>query len=282
MKHNPRFNNSSRPSRHARQYDEVRPALPFKKKVFGQHFLRKQSAVDHMIEAVSVTPETTVLEIGCGDGFLTKSILAQTPCKELWCFEIDPEWAAVVRGAVPDPRLTIHLQNVLEADFGALEPRKPWVMLANLPYNITFPIIFQIQRHKHLFTEGVIMVQDEVARKIVATEGRTYNPTSLFLQHHFSWKLMEKIEPGAFTPPPKVNSRLLHFVPKVDIAPIPQEEAFWKFIKFCFRSPRQTIKNNLKPTHYNNHPAITPDILALRAQQMSFADFLRVWELITL
>ncbi len=251
--------------------------LPYKKKSLGQHFLRKQSTVDNMIAAVTVTADTTVLEIGCGDGFLTRSILAKTPCKQLQCFEIDPEWAEIVGNEVTDPRLTLTLQNILEVDFELLRERMPWVVLANLPYQITFPIMFLLQKNKHLFTEGVVMIQEEVAQKIVAKAGRTYNATSVFLQHHFHFKLLEKIEPGAFTPPPKVHSRLLYFKPKTDAVAIPNEEAFWKFVKFCFNSPRQTIKNNLKSTHYRQHSGIPEEILGLRAQQMTFDDFIGVW-----
>ncbi len=251
--------------------------MPYKKKSLGQHFLRKQSTVDNMIAAVTVTPETSILEIGCGDGFLTRSILAQTPCKKLQCFEIDPEWADIVRSGVTDPRLTITLQNILEVNFEALSDQMPWVLLANVPYQITFPIMFLIQKNKHLFTEGVVMIQEEVAQKIVAASGRAYNTTSVFLQHHFDFKLLEKIEPGAFTPPPKVHSRLLYFKPKEQLIEIEQEEAFWKFVKFCFNSPRQTVRNNLKSTHYREHAGIPEATLALRAQQMTFSDFLDLW-----
>ncbi len=153
---------------------------PAKKKRYGQHFLRKQSVVDHMIEKVTVTPQSSVLEIGSGDGFLTQAILAQTPCKELWSFEIDHEWASVVKDKIKDKRFKLKEENFLETDFARLEPHKPWVVLANLPYQVTFPIIFLFQKHKNLFTEGVVMVQEEVAQKIVADYGRGYNPTSLF------------------------------------------------------------------------------------------------------
>lgn len=252
-------------------------SMPYKKKAFGQHFLRKQSTVDNMIAEVTIDPGTSVLEIGCGDGFLTRSILAQTNCKALVCYEIDNDWATIVRDEIKDPRLNIILQNILDVNFAVLADQVPWVMLANLPYNITFPIIFLIQQNKHLFREGVIMIQDEVARKIIALSGKTYNPTSLFLQHHFTFKIMEKVEPGAFVPPPKVNSRLLYFKPKMETIAIPRENEFWRFIKFCFKSPRQTIKNNLKTTHYYQNNAITSDVLALRAQQMTFTDFLTLW-----
>src|SRR5579872_1087228 len=191
--------------------------MPRKKKGLGQNFLRKQSVVDNMIAKVTITPETSVLEIGCGDGFLTKSILEQTKCKKLVCYEIDPDWVKYVSKKIKNSRLEIRLKNILESNFAQeLSGDKPWVILANLPYQITFPIIFLIQQNKDLFQEGVIMVQEEVAQKIVAKRGKGYSPTSLLLQYNFDWTLMEKIEPGAFSPPPKVYSRLLHFRPKFD------------------------------------------------------------------
>jgi 16S rRNA (adenine1518-N6/adenine1519-N6)-dimethyltransferase len=102
-----------------------------------------------------------------------------------------------------------------------------------------------------LFNEGVVMVQEEVARKIVATSGKHYNATSIFLQLHFDFELLEKIEPGAFSPPPKVDSRLLYFKPKAVNLVVDSEKDFWKFLKLCFKSPRKTLVNNLRQTHYN-------------------------------
>jgi 16S rRNA (adenine1518-N6/adenine1519-N6)-dimethyltransferase len=196
----------------------------------------------------------------------------------LQVFEIDPEWASYVRQHVHDPRLHIALTNVLEVNFEVtLGDRKPWVLLANLPYQITFPILFLVLQNKHLFNEGVVMVQEEVAHKIVAQHGRGYNPTSLFLQYHFDWRLMEKIEPGAFSPPPKVYSRLLYFKPKTDAKPIPDEERFWAFLKFCFRSPRQTLRNNLKTTHLPLE-RLSAEQLSLRAQQLNLDEFLAMWQ----
>lgn len=251
-------------------------AKPRKKKALGQHFLRKQSVVDHMIEKVDITPKTSVLEIGCGDGFLTRSILGQTNCKKLLVFEIDPEWAEFVQKQLPDERLEIKLANILDIDLSTLGEQKPWVILANLPYQITFPIFFLFQRYKNIFQEGVVMVQEEVAQKIVAKRGKPYSATSIFLQYHFTFELMEKIEPEAFSPPPKVFSRLLYLKPRYDQPAIPDEEEFWKFVKLCFRFPRQTLKNNLKSTHYD-YEKIDQELLQKRAQQLSFDEFLGLY-----
>jgi len=248
---------------------------PAKKKQFGQHFLRKHSVVDHMIERVTITPETHLLEIGCGDGFLTEALL-RTPCKKVHVFEIDPEWAAFVTEKLGSEKLDLTTENILDADWEQFTQFQPLVLLANLPYQITFPILFLLQQHKHLFQEGVVMVQEEVAQKLVATHGKKYSATSLFLQHHFALELLEKVEPGAFSPPPKVYSRLVYFKPRT-VQPIANEDAFWKFLKLAFQTPRQTLRNNLKKTHYvwQNLPDET---LGLRAQQLSFDDFLSIWE----
>lgn len=252
-------------------------SFPAKKKAFGQHFLRKQSVVDHMIAKVEVTPQISVLEIGCGDGFLTQAVLAQTSCKQLWSYEIDPEWATVVQKKITDSRLTIKQQDILTIDMHELSPHKPWAILANLPYQITFPILFLIQRHKDLFTEGVVMVQEEVAQKVVARGGRGYGPTSLLLQRHFAWELLEKIEPAAFEPAPKVYSRLLYFKPLHNLMPIKNENKFWGFIRHCFKHPRQTLRNNLKALYRSQVEKIPTEILNLRAQQMTFEQFLSLW-----
>ncbi len=82
--------------------------------------------------------------------------------------------------------------------------------------------------------------------------------------------------PGAFYPPPKVYSRLLHFKPKQNVEPIEHEAEFWKFIKLCFRQPRRTLKNNLMQSHYD-WKKISEEQLGLRAQQMVMADFVALW-----
>lgn len=254
----------------------VDTGLPAKKKQLGQHFLRKNSVVDNMIHAVKVTPETTVIEIGCGDGFLTKAILNQTKCKKLVCFEIDKEWANYVRGIIHDQRLDLRLQNILDASFDTVESSAPLIMLANIPYQITFPILYLVQKSKDRFGDIILMVQEEVGQKLAADHGRSFSAVTMFFQHHFDIKLLEKIEPGAFTPPPKVFSRLVQLTPRQ--APfIPNEPLFWDTIRLCFKAPRQTLRNNLRTTHYDL-TRLSPETLNKRAQQLTFEDFLAIWD----
>ncbi len=249
------------------------------KKKHGQNFLKDHIYIDHMIEAVHVDAAVSVMEIGCGEGILTEAIL-QGPCKQLKVFEIDPEWALFVEkkyGA--DRRLTMIQENVLDAHWDSLIGQGPWVLLANLPYHVTFQILYKVYKYRDMFQEGVIMVQEEVAQKIVKSGGRDYGYTSLFFQHYFTWKLLDKVPQTAFFPAPKVFSRLIYFAPKKNIPTIFAQEEFWKFIKLCFQQPRRTLQNNLKSSHFNLG-LLDQELLLKRAQQLNMQDFLDIWALL--
>jgi 16S rRNA (adenine1518-N6/adenine1519-N6)-dimethyltransferase len=248
------------------------------KKKFGQNFLRDDTITHHMIAAVDLNKDSSVFEIGCGDGFLTRAILEE-PIARLWIFEIDPEWATYVKNKIRDERIVMHQEDFLTVDPSIFETYKPWTILANLPYNVTFPILHWLQRNRFLLKEGVIMVQEEVAQKIVKTSGRGYGFPSLFFQRFFEWKLMDKVPPSAFEPEPNVFSRLLYLKPKIDIQPITDEEQFWEFIQKCFKQPRRTLRNNFSQSHYDLSK-LSDDILKKRAQQLNMQELIDVWNLI--
>jgi len=248
--------------------------IPIKKR-YSQNFLRDQTVVNAALDAVKLDQTTNIFEIGCGDGFLTREIL-QHDIARLWVFEIDADWVQHVQTTLPDPRLTVFHTNILDYDFTPMAAYKPWTLLANLPFQVTFPILYMLQRERHLLHEGVVMVQEEVAQKIVKTSGRGYGYPSLFLQRYFELRLLTKVPPSAFYPSPSVFSRLLYFKPRVNVAPIAQEDEFWQFIKICFRQPRRTLKNNLIQSTYRLD-VVSEETLALRAQQMSMDDLIALW-----
>lgn len=248
------------------------------KKKFGQHFLQDQFFIDKVIEKIPFTPGMNVFEIGCGEGVLTKAIAAQPNLHKLRVFEIDAEWANLVKKDLQhDARVEVCLSNILDIDLNEAFKGEQWVLLANLPYCITFPILHLLQQSSAVVKEGVIMIQEEVAQKIVQTSGRGYGYPSLFFQHYFDWQLMDKVPPTAFFPPPKVFSRLLYFKTKENPVSIPDEPGFWKFIKACFLQPRRTLKNNLQQSKYGIE-AFSDDLLKKRAQELSMQDFLTIWK----
>lgn len=246
------------------------------KKKFGQHFLRDMRIIDYIINAVDIT-NANVFEIGCGDGVLTKAIL-QKSVSRLWVFEIDHEWATHVRKQISDSRLTMYEEDILQLDFDRLKPYSPWILLSNLPYQITFPILYKLVDHRDILREAVVMIQEEVAQKLVQTRGRGYGFPSLFFQHYFEIKLLIKIPPQAFEPAPKVYSRLIHITPRAKLEIIPDEEQFWPFVKVCFKQPRRTLRNNLMQSHYA-WEKLPESTLALRAQQLNMQNLLNIWKL---
>ena len=248
------------------------------KKQFGQHFLQDQFYIDQVIEKIPFTQGMNVFEIGCGEGVLTKAIAAQPNLGALKVFEIDPEWAALVaKDLQHDARVQVCLTNILDVNLNELFAGQQWVLLANLPYCITFPILHLLQQSRSVVPQGVIMIQEEVAQKIVQKSGRGYGYPSLFFQHYFDWQLMDKVPPTAFYPAPKVFSRLLYFKAKLQPEVIVDEPGFWKFIKACFLQPRRTLKNNLQQSKYGIEP-FSPELLAKRAQELSMQDFLHIWK----
>lgn len=253
---------------------------PRKKKEHGQVFLRDQGIVDSMLKNSTVTATTTVMEIGCGDGFLTRAIIEKTPCKQLQVFEIDEEWLNVVKESVKSDRLSLNLINVLDVDLRTyFSPQDPIVLLANLPYHITFPIMHLIQRNADLFSHGVVMVQEEVAQRLVAQTGRDAGAISHYFQHFFEFKLLTKVPPSAFEPQPKIFSRLVGFTPRTTLTEIEDLDNFWLFVRACFRLPRQMLHNNLKGTKYS-HIELPEEFRALRAQQITTPQFIALWHYI--
>lgn len=250
---------------------------PTKKKSLGQHFLRNKAVVHNMLaQTRSACENSTILEIGCGDGFLTEQILAQTGCKRLVCLEVDPEWARVVTTKIKDPRLLVLNVNALDYDWNSFYDGTPMVLLANLPYNVSIPLLKKLRLNSPLFQQGVFMVQEEVAQKLTAQTGRSFGSLSLFMQHVFEMNLLQKIDPSSFSPPPKVTSRLVHFKPQATSVAIEQEEGFWKFIKACFASPRRMLKNNLAGYNFDAK-IVEQQIGGLRAQQLNFEQLLSFW-----
>lgn len=252
--------------------------IPLKKK-FGQHFLRRPEVVMAMLDRVPLTKDTSVFEIGPGDGFLTRMLL-QMPIARLWAFEIDADWAKHLQSTIKDERFTLHEQNFLDVDPEVFAAHAPWTVMANLPYQVTFPILHYLQRNRRYLAEGVVMMQEEVAQKLVKTKGRGYGYPSLFFNYYFTIELLMKVPPTAFLPPPKVDSRLVYFRPKADAMPIPNEEQFWAFIKRCFAQPRRTLRNNLQQTHFDLK-VLSDEKLNLRAQQLTFDQLLELWQTIS-
>lgn len=246
----------------------------FFKKEFGQNFLHEHWVTDAILNSVTIDCNTTILEIGCGDGFLTKALL-MTEALKIIGYEIDKEWYGYLKNRTKNTKLALINQDIMTIEWSSLAHYQPLILLANLPYNITFPLLYKIQEFRHFFQELTVMVQEEVAQKICKTSGKDFGVVSLFFQYYFDWTLLDKIPPTSFEPSPNVESRLIHAKPKKNINSIPRETEFWEFLKLCFKQPRRTLANNLKNSCYE--PTIEAQYKTYRAQEISINDFVTMW-----
>ncbi|MCW5936319.1 MAG: ribosomal RNA small subunit methyltransferase A [Fimbriimonadaceae bacterium] len=212
-------------------------------KRLGQHFLtstRVTGAITGRLGGVR-----GVLEVGPGPGVLTGPISRLV--EETVAIELDPRFLPVLAESAPDARVVLGdaLEEPGDGFYGLLTslPR-PRAIVSNMPYNITGPLLDRICSRPELIDRAVLMMQREVGEKILAAAGDSgRGALSVVLQADYEIRRVCLVPPGAFLPPPKVESIVLEFAPRPDR--IQNLEAFRSTVRAAFRQPRKTLKNNL-------------------------------------
>jgi 16S rRNA (adenine1518-N6/adenine1519-N6)-dimethyltransferase len=210
------------------------------RKGLGQHFLCSSTVVGAI--AAEVQGCGGVLEIGPGPGVLTSAL--SEVAGELIALEVDDRMIAALADSAP--KADVRKLDALEADLPTIlrELPEPRAVVSNLPYYITGPLITRIAEAKDFYQRTVLMMQREVGERILAPAGGSDRGSlSVYLQTQFEIRRVCKVPPGAFLPPPKVDSVVLALVPK------PREDwhtpEFFKLIRSSFAQPRKTLVNNL-------------------------------------
>ena len=231
----------------------TRPPVRAKKR-FGQHFLSDINILNRIVDAAEIAPDEIVLEVGPGLGALTAVLAARA--RRVVAVEVDRDLIAGLRTRFADvPHVTIVEGDVLELsvadalgfsteDTVRTEKDEPYVVVANLPYNIAAPALRRFLEGDARPRRLVVMVQLEVAEAIVAKPGRM-SLMSVATQVYGDTQMVMKVAPGAFSPPPKVDSAVVRIdvaaSPKVDV-PI---EAFFRIVRAGFGNPRKQLRNSL-------------------------------------
>jgi 16S rRNA (adenine1518-N6/adenine1519-N6)-dimethyltransferase len=216
----------------------------------GQHFLNRKSTLDRIADAACVSSgERTplVIEIGAGKGALTESLLERAD--KVVAIEVDPVLIHYLRQKFRDTidsgRLILAETDILKADLSLWGPA---VIAGNLPYYITSPILERLFEARGMWSRAVILVQAEVAARIVAEPGcRDYGYLSVMVQVQARAERLFEVPRASFRPPPKVDSAVVRLEPK-DVAgclEINDLPSFLKFVGSCFRYKRKTLRNNL-------------------------------------
>ncbi|MDQ3026537.1 MAG: 16S rRNA (adenine(1518)-N(6)/adenine(1519)-N(6))-dimethyltransferase RsmA [Pseudomonadota bacterium] len=242
------------------------------RKRFGQHFLTDRHYLDRVVGAIDPRPGETLLEIGPGTGLLTVHLVAALG--HLHVVEIDRDLAAALRNRFPATQVTVHEGDVLEFDFASLPA--PLRVAGNLPYNVSTPILFRIAAVAERIRDCSFMLQKEVVdRMVAAPASANYGRLSVMLQYRFSMQAMLRVPPGAFTPPPKVDSAVVRMVPLgADRAVARDEERFASVVSKAFSQRRKTLRNATRGLVGEDAFATTGIDPGRRGETLSVAEFI--------
>ena len=218
-------------------------------KKLGQNFLIKRGIVDEIVHAAELTVGEPVLEVGPGIGTLTQG-LAQSGA-DVTAIELDRRLLEVLDTTLAsyDNVRIIH-GDVLKLDVPTIMNHKPFKVVANLPYYITTPIIMSLLESKLPIERLVVMVQKEVALRMIAKPGtKDYGALSVAVQYYTEPDIVLDVPPKSFLPAPAVTSSVIRCVlrdkPPVDVI---DEKLFFRVVKAGFAQRRKTFSNTMKTT----------------------------------
>jgi 16S rRNA (adenine1518-N6/adenine1519-N6)-dimethyltransferase len=244
------------------------------RKRFGQHFLHDPGILRRIVAAIAPQPGQHIVEIGPGEGAMTLPLLREAG--KLTAIELDRDLIEPLRKKSRDiGELAIVNADVLTVDFTALAQGASLRLVGNLPYNISTPILFHCLDHAAAIADMHFMLQKEVVDRMAAAPGsKTYGRLSVMLQLRCMVEPLLKVPPGAFRPPPKVDSAVVRLtplpasaLPSVDFATI------GNIVRAAFGQRRKTLSNALSGVLDARAIAAAGIDPRARAEQLPPADF---------
>ncbi len=251
------------------------------KKSLGQNFLLDLNVTDKIARQVFDIEKTTIFEVGPGPGGLTRSLLC-AGAKKVIAVEFDPravEALQMVKDAAQGG-LELHLGDALNTDLKRLSQDQPASIVANLPYNIATPLLFgwlaQIEQNSNAYSQMVLMFQKEVADRIVALpKTKAYGRLSVMSQWLCHAQPLFELPPNVFSPPPKITSSVVQFVPKdLSEGPQPTFKTMEHIVKAAFSQRRKMLRSTLKPyLHICEKCGID---ITKRAEDLTVEEFVKI------
>lgn len=219
------------------------------RKRWGQHFLVDRNILSKVIRTAGLEKGDVVLEIGPGLGEMTLALARQV--KKVIAVEIDRKLVKILQEKTAEfSNIMVIEGDVLKISFEQLyhQEDQQLKVVANLPYQISTPVLFRFIESRDLFSSLILMLQREVAERMTASPGgKDYGPLSIFTQSVSVLSTEFYIKPSAFFPPPKVESAVIHMVWKERPFVRPEEEGwFKKVVKGCFSYRRKRLINALR------------------------------------
>ena len=242
-----------------------------KKKSLGQHFLHNRQIAERIVDTMMLQSDDKVVEIGPGAGALTTILLNKL--KNLEVIEIDQEVIPFLqKNCHHADHLQIYRADVLKFNFHQFNYR--FRLIGNLPYNISTPILFHLTQYLTQIRDMYFMLQKEVAERLVAGPGsKIYGRLSVMMQYYFEVVSIMHIPPTVFTPPPKVDSSLVKFLPRLSVS---TNLLLSNIVRDAFGMRRKTLTNSLRKyitAQQLEELGIDPK---LRPEMLGVAQFVRI------
>jgi 16S rRNA (adenine1518-N6/adenine1519-N6)-dimethyltransferase len=217
---------------------------PRAKRSLGQNFLSDPNYIRKIIDAVAVSPEDTVIEIGPGRGALTERLIASGA--KVIAIELDRELISPLRARFAGTgRFVVTEANALEADLASLAS-EPVKLAANLPYYISTAILQKLADQREAFSSLLLMFQKEVVDRITAKPGHSERGyLTVLTELAFDVEKLFDVPPAAFRPSPKVMSSVVRLAPRIPRGD--DEDILKALVSQAFRQKRKTLLNNLRP-----------------------------------
>ncbi|MEW8403074.1 MAG: 16S rRNA (adenine(1518)-N(6)/adenine(1519)-N(6))-dimethyltransferase RsmA, partial [Candidatus Thiodiazotropha sp.] len=244
----------------------------------GQNFLHDPGTIQRIVQAISPQPGDNLVEIGPGQGAITTELLSLV--KRMHAIELDRDLLEpLARRCAALGELEIHNSDALKFDFTSLaEAERPLRVVGNLPYNISTPLLFHLLDQSARIRDMHFMLQKEVVERMGAEPGsKRYSRLTVMLQARAEVTPLFTIGPGAFRPPPKVDSAFVRLVP---LTPLPYRiddwDLFGRLVSQAFSQRRKTLRNSLGKlltADAIEAAAIDP---GCRAEQLSVAEFVKL------
>ncbi len=246
------------------------------KRPLGQHFLFDANILKKIVRSSQITADDTIVEIGPGLGTLTR--LLSEEARKVIAIEVDKRLIVRLRDALSE-RKNVEVINADALRFPYDTIKERFKVVSNIPYNITTPLIFKLLEYKEKIISMTLLLQKEIAQRMVALpRSKDYGILSISIQLYTKPQIIFFVSKNVFSPPPSVDSALVHF----EISPLPlfnlkDEEFLMEIVKKAFSQRRKTIMNSLKEFKDIKMALQKADINPMsRAETLSIKDFIRL------
>jgi 16S rRNA (adenine1518-N6/adenine1519-N6)-dimethyltransferase len=246
------------------------------KKSYGQHFLTAESIAERIAGTLQLTETYAgrVLEVGPGKGMLTKYLLKKG--YSLKVVEADRDMVAYLEQHYPALSPHIVAADFLKAPLDEVMEHQSFGLIGNFPYNISSQILIRVLAYRQYIPEVAGMFQRELAERIIAAPGsKTYGVLSVLVQAFYEGSYLFTVKPGAFFPPPKVQSGVIRLVRKEQQELGCSEKLFRQVVKQSFGQRRKMLRNTLK-TLVKNDSVLKEPFFQQRPEQLSVSDFIEL------